>query len=243
MRLPGISRRAFFTHGLATLWGSLAGAATGSVACNLTWEKPVIDKEIKDAIKRLESYGYRINATIVDENKKLDLSHAYQDIGNPVASGVVGSNIGLPIARIANRRESEKTKNKGPEHFEGKALPQPIERRYFLAAVASGALVGVPIGYGTEIFKVPTPQEQKEIDKLVKLLTEHGYKVLSPSTFRGRHTASVIASTAAATVAYVTSRVIHSQKIVDELDKQDEIGRILDAKRNARRSLDRDLNN
>ena len=69
-----------------------------------------------------------------------------------------------------------------------------------MTAVASGALVGVPIGYGTEVLKFPTRDEQKEIDKLVKILTDNGYEVVSPGSFSNRQIASVISSTATATI-------------------------------------------
>ena len=113
MKSEGIGRRAFFSHCLATLGGSVVGSTTGAAACTSSWGKPASDREprIKEAIIKLESYGYRVKATIHNgPDSQMDNSYAYRDIGNPIASGIAGGNIALPIARRANRREEEITK-------------------------------------------------------------------------------------------------------------------------------------
>ena len=244
MKLTGLNRRGFFAHCLASLGGSLAGGTAGAFACSSTWNKPVIDKDkdkgIEKAIRKLESYGYRVKATITSgkgDNIKFDYSYAYRDIGNPIVSGIAGGNVALPIAKRANKKEEELTRTKGPDYFEGEPYAQPIPRRYFMTAIASGALVGVPIGYGTEVLKIPSPDEQREIDRLVKMLTDSGYKVVHPRAFSNRQIASVAASTITATATYVASRAIYSDGLVKRLDAKEQANKIASAKGDAVRKL------
>ncbi|GEM_PF-7090226 len=240
MKSEGIGRRAFFAHCAASLGGTLVGVPAACAASISTWDKSISDREnpLKEAVLKLESYGYRVHVTIHDgPDSQMNNSHAYRDVGNPIVSGIAGGNVALPIAKRANKKEEELTKTKGPDYFEGEPYAQPIPRRYFMTAIASGALVGVPIGYGTEALKIPTPHEQREIDRLVKMLTDSGYKVVHPRAFGNRQIASVVASTVTATATYVASRAIYGEGLNKRLDAQEQANKIASARSHAVRKL------